>query len=90
MRNTGHGQTTFGHLIGGYDAGYYGYLSSQVYSADMFYSEFAKDPMNGGVGRRYRKEILEKGGSRDEMESLKAFLGREPSSEPFYKELGLE
>ena len=89
-RSTGHGQTTFGHLIGGYDAGYYGYLSSQVYSADMFHSEFAKDPMNGSVGRRYRKEILEKGGSRDEMESLKAFLGREPSSEPFYKELGLE
>ena len=85
----GHGQTTFGHLIGGYDAGYYGYLSSQVYSADMFHSEFAKDPMDGTVGRRYRKEILEKGGSRDEMESLKAFLGREPSKEPFYHELGL-
>ena len=56
----------------------------------MFYSEFANDPMNGKVGRRYRKEILEKGGSRDEMESLKAFLGREPSKEPFYRELGLE
>lgn len=56
----------------------------------MFHSEFVKDPMDGAVGRRYRKEILEKGGSRDEMESLKAFLGREPSSEPFYKELGLE
>ena len=56
----------------------------------MFFSEFAKDPMNGSVGRRYRKEILEKGGSRDEMASLKAFLGREPSSEPFYKELGID
>lgn len=85
----GHGQTTFGHLVGGYDAGYYGYLSSQVYSADMFFSHFAKDPMNQSEGRRYRKEILEKGGSRDEMESLKAFLGREPSSEAFYRELGL-
>ena len=75
--------------MGGYDAGYYGYLSSQVYSTDMFFSVFAKDPMNGTEGRRYRKEVLEKGGSRDEMESLKAFLGREPSTEPFYKELGL-
>jgi metallopeptidase MepB len=85
----GHGQATFGHLIGGYDAGYYGYLSSQVYSADMFYSVFKKDPMNGKEGRRYRYTVLEKGGSRDEMESLKEFLGREPSTEAFYKELGV-
>ncbi|KAK5163903.1 metalloendopeptidase [Saxophila tyrrhenica] len=85
----GHGEATFGHLIGGYDAGYYGYLSSQVYSADMFYSVFKKDPMDGKEGRRYRHQVLEKGGSRDEMETLKDFLGREPSTEAFYKELGL-
>jgi len=83
------GQATFGHLIGGYDAGYYGYLSSQVYSTDMFYSVFKKDPMNPKEGRRYRHMVLEKGGSQDEMETLKQFLGREPSTEPFYKELGL-
>ena len=85
----GNGQATFGHLIGGYDAGYYGYLSSQVYSADMFYSVFKKDPMDGKEGRRYRHTVLERGGSQDEMETLKEFLGREPSTEPFYKELGL-
>lgn len=85
----GHGQTTFGHLIGGYDAGYYGYLSSQVYSADMFYTVFEKDPMNGEQGRRYRHMVLEKGGSQDEMETLKAFLGREPNGDAFYRELGL-
>ena len=85
----GHGEATFGHLIGGYDAGYYGYLSSQVYSADMFYSVFKKDPMNGQEGRRYRHTVLEKGGSQDEMETLKQFLGREPSTEAFYKELGV-
>ncbi len=84
-----HGEATFGHLIGGYDAGYYGYLSSQVYSADMFYSVFKKNPMDGKEGRRYRHQVLEKGGSRDEMETLKEFLGREPSTEAFYKELGL-
>lgn len=55
----------------------------------MFYSKFAKDPMNPTEGRRYRHTVLEKGGSRDEMESLKEFLGREPSTEPFYKELGI-
>ncbi|MCJ1478539.1 hypothetical protein MMC13_007219 [Lambiella insularis] len=86
----GHGQATFGHLIGGYDAGYYGYLSSQVYSMDMFYSVFAKDPMNAKEGRRYRHAVLEKGGSQDEMKSLEDFLGRKPSSDAFYRELGLK
>ncbi|PSK34054.1 Saccharolysin [Elsinoe australis] len=85
----GNGEATFGHLIGGYDAGYYGYLSSQVYSADMFHTVFAKDPMNGKEGRRYRHVVLERGGSQDEMETLKQFLGREPSTEAFYRELGL-
>ncbi|EMC93474.1 hypothetical protein BAUCODRAFT_242737 [Baudoinia panamericana UAMH 10762] len=83
------GQATFAHLIGGYDAGYYGYLSSQVYSADMFYSVFKRDPMDGKEGRRYRHTVLERGGSQDEMETLRQFLGREPSTEAFYRELGL-
>jgi metallopeptidase MepB len=77
-------------LIGGYDAGYYGYLFSKVYSADMFHTIFAKDPMNGKEGRRYRHMVLEKGGSQDEMKTLEDFLGRKPSSDAFYKELGLE
>ncbi|KAI9750644.1 MAG: hypothetical protein M1815_001679 [Lichina confinis] len=85
----GHGQATFGHLMGGYDAGYYGYASSQVYSADMFYSVFNKDPMNSTEGRRYRHVVLERGGSQDEMQTLIDFLGREPSPEAFYRELGL-
>ncbi|KAF2091467.1 thimet oligopeptidase [Saccharata proteae CBS 121410] len=85
----GNGEATFGHLIGGYDAGYYGYLSSQVYSADMFYTVFKKDPMNGVEGRRYRHTVLERGGSQEEMQTLEDFLGRKPSTEAFYKELGL-
>lgn len=63
--------------------------SSQVYSADMFYSVFKNDPMNPKEGRRYRHTVLEKGGSQEEMQTLKDFLGREPSTEAFYKELGL-
>ena len=55
----------------------------------MYYSVFAKDPMNHAEGRRYRHTVLERGGSQDEMETLKQFLGREPSSEAFYRELGL-
>ncbi|GAB1319575.1 metalloendopeptidase [Madurella fahalii] len=85
----GNGQATFGHLIGGYDAGYYGYLSSQVYSTDMFYTVFKNNPMDPIQGRRYRHTVLEKGGSQDEMLTLEQFLGRKPSSEAFYNELGL-
>ncbi|KAK5661215.1 hypothetical protein OQA88_11107 [Cercophora sp. LCS_1] len=85
----GNGQATFGHLIGGYDAGYYGYLSSQVYSTDMFYSVFKANPMDGVQGRRYRHTVLERGGSQDEMLTLEQFLGRKPSTDAFFKELGL-
>ncbi|KAK8080365.1 peptidase family M3 [Apiospora hydei] len=88
--NWGSGQATFGHLIGGYDAGYYGYLSSEVYSTDMFHTVFKKNPMDGKEGRRYRHTVLEKGGSQDEMTTLEQFLGRKPSTEAFYRELGLQ
>ncbi|CAG8075576.1 unnamed protein product [Penicillium olsonii] len=83
----GHGEATFGHLIGGYDAGYYGYLSSQVYSTDMFYTVFKDDPMNKAAGRRYRYQVLEKGGSQDEMKTLTEFLGREPQTDAFYRDM---
>jgi metallopeptidase MepB len=85
----GHGEATFGHLMGGYDVGYYGYLSSLVYSTDMFYSVFKVDPMDGREGRRYRHTVLEKGGSQEEMKTLIEFLGRPPKTDPFYQELGL-
>ncbi|KAF2433480.1 metallopeptidase MepB [Tothia fuscella] len=86
----GNGQATFGHLIGGYDAGYYGYLSSQVYSQDIFYTAFEQNPMDGKEGRRYRHTVLERGGSQEEMQTLEDFLGRKPSTEAFYRELGLD
>lgn len=85
----GNGQATFGHLVGGYDAGYYGYLSSEVYSTDMFHTMFKSNPMDGKEGRRYRHTVLERGGSQDEMLTLEQFLGRKPSTEAFYKELGI-
>lgn len=85
----GNRYASIGHYFGGYDAGYYGYLYSEVFSADMFHSFFEKDPMNGDEGRRYRRTVLEKGGSMDELKFLNDFLGREPSAEAFYRELGL-
>lgn len=45
--------------------------------------------MDGKEGRRYRHTVLEKGGSKEEMSLLEDFLGREPSTEAFYKELGI-
>lgn len=81
------GQGTFGHITGGYDAGYYGYTYSLVFAADMYATVFKADPLDPGRGSLYRKEILLPGGSREELDSLKEFLGRAPNSEAFLKEL---
>lgn len=81
---------SFGHIMGGYDAGYYGYLWARVYGDDM-YSVFADGGLlDPDIGARYRREILSKGGSRDAIEHLRAFLGREPSTRSFLERLGLE
>lgn len=80
---------SFGHFAGGYDAGYYGYMWSRVYAADMF-TRFKKEGLlNPRTGRDYRTWILEKGGSRKEMELVKGFLGRNPNNKAFLKEIGL-
>ncbi|MBS1984319.1 MAG: Zn-dependent oligopeptidase [Bdellovibrionales bacterium] len=81
-----HFQASFGHLMG-YSAGYYGYLWSEVFAADMF-TRFAKDGLlNPQVGMSYRKSILEPGNMRDANELLKDFLGREPNKDAFFKKL---
>lgn len=80
----------FGHLMSGYDAGYYGYLWSEVFGDDMF-SRFAEAGVtNPEVGRSYRETVLEPNGSKDASELLRAFLGREPSSEAFLEKLGID
>ncbi|KAF9497716.1 metallopeptidase MepB [Pleurotus eryngii] len=81
------GQGTFGHITGGYDAGYYGYTYSLVFAADMYATVFKADPLDPSRGKRYADEILRPGGSREELDSLKAFLGRPPNSDAFLKEL---
>ncbi|KAG9852611.1 zincin, partial [Aureobasidium melanogenum] len=86
----GVGYSSFNAVIRVYDAGFYGYLYSRVYAADMFYSVFKDDPMDSVQGRRYRRLMLEKGASVDEMTTLVGFLGRQPSAEAFYKDLGLQ
>lgn len=64
--------------------------SSKVFSADMFYTAFRGDPMNTAAGRRYRHQVLEKGGGQDEMKTLTDFLGRPPNAKAFEEELRLD
>ncbi|MGE0529171.1 MAG: M3 family metallopeptidase [Bdellovibrionales bacterium] len=79
---------SFGHLMAGYDAGYYSYLWSKVYAQDMF-TEFQKHGFtNAEVGARYRKHILEPGDSEDPEVLVRRFLGREPNQEAFLQSIG--
>jgi Zn-dependent oligopeptidase len=84
-----HFAACFGHLMGGYDAGYYGYQWAKVYGDDMF-SVFAEEGvLSPEVGRRYRDEVLARGYSRDAIDHLRAFLRREPSADAYLEHLGL-
>lgn len=80
---------SFGHLAGGYDAGYYGYLWSKVYACDMFTRFKHGGLLNSEIGREYRKKVLEVGSRRDELESVEDFLGRPVSQQAFLEDLGI-
>ncbi|KAJ1666748.1 metalloendopeptidase [Coemansia sp. RSA 1813] len=72
------------HLMRGYDARYYSYLWSDVCSADMFASRFAREGLdNPQTGMDYRTEVLEPGASRQAQISIARFLGRKPNSAAF-------
>ena len=76
-------EASFGHLMSGYGSGYYGYLWSEVFADDIFTRFDQEGVFNPAVGMAWRREVLERGASRPERESLKAFLGREPSEKAF-------
>ena len=79
----------FGHLLAGYDAGYYGYLWANVIGDDMFSRFSAEGVLSPVVGADYRREILEPNGSRDADDLVRAFLGREPSNAEFLRLRGM-
>jgi len=84
--------TFFGHLAGGYDAGYYGYLWSLAIAQDMA-SVFQASPdkfLDVKIGRRLRDEVYSAGASREVNESVERFLRRKPSLQPFLNFVGVE
>ena len=78
----------FGHLFG-YDAGYYGYMWSKVYGDDMFSRFETEGVLSPIVGRDYRDKILGPGGSKEPMDLLRDFLGREPNQQAFLRYIGI-
>ncbi|KAJ2533883.1 metalloendopeptidase, partial [Coemansia sp. RSA 1937] len=68
---------------------YYAHLWSQVNSADILHSCFLKDGIDmSEVGMAFRTIVLEAGGSKDSMDGLSMFLGREPNTRAFLCSLG--
>ncbi len=88
---TRYSSTYFAHTFsGGYDAGYYSYIWSEVLDADTV--EWFKE--NGGLtranGDRFREKLLGVGGRMDALEAYRDFRGRDAVIEPLLKRRGLE
>ncbi|WP_445997521.1 M3 family metallopeptidase [Okibacterium fritillariae] len=88
---TRYSSTYFAHTFsGGYDAGYYSYIWSEVLDADTV--EWFEE--NGGLtrenGDRFRRLLLGVGGSTDPLEAYRAFRGRDAVIEPLLSRRGLE
>ncbi|WP_371833648.1 M3 family metallopeptidase [Shewanella sp. H8] len=82
--------TYFSHSFGGgYSAGYYAYLWTEVFAADAF--SFMMD--HGGLtlenGQKYRDTVLSKGNSQDLMQDYIDFAGKKPSTDALLKRRGL-
>ena len=83
--------TYFSHIFaGGYSAGYYGYIWSEVLDADTV--EWFKD--NGGLtranGDHFRNSLMSRGGSLDSMQMFRNFRGRDADIEPLLRRRGLK
>jgi peptidyl-dipeptidase Dcp len=80
----------FSHIFeGGYSAGYYGYIWSEVLDADSVDWFKANGGLTRANGDRFRNELLSRGGSLDSMQMFRNFRGQEPSIEPLLIRRGL-
>ncbi len=79
----------FSHIMGGYSAGYYSYIWSEVLDADSV--EWFKE--NGGMtranGQHFRDTLLSRGGSEDALGLFVKFRGAQPNVEPLLERRGL-
>ncbi len=83
--------TYFSHIWGGgYSAGYYAYLWSELIDDDAYYWFKENGGMTRANGQRFRDMILSRGGMMDEAAMYRAFRGRDPIVEPLLLERGLK
>ncbi|MBB3811841.1 peptidyl-dipeptidase Dcp [Xanthomonas arboricola] len=79
----------FSHIMGGYAAGYYAYIWSEVLDANT--QQWFKQ--HGGLSRangdRFRQTLLSRGGSVDAMQLFQNFAGHAPQIEPLLEKRGL-
>lgn len=83
------GPANFGHLMSGYDAGYYGYLWSKVYAQDLFTRFARQGALDQRAGRAYRDVVLAPGATEEPDTLLRKFLGRPLSYDAFFAEMGI-
>ncbi|MCA9732225.1 MAG: M3 family metallopeptidase [Deferribacteres bacterium] len=82
--------TYFRHIVGGYSAGYYSYLWSEVLDADTFEAFKENGIFDAKTARSFRDNILSRGDTNDAMQMYIDFRGREPEITPLLKKRGLE
>jgi peptidyl-dipeptidase Dcp len=83
--------TYFSHIWdGGYSAGYYAYLWSEVLDDDAFYWFKEHGGLTRANGQRFRDLVLSKGGTQDVATTFRNFRGRDPIVEPLLEERGLK
>lgn len=81
---------SFSHIFaGGYSAGYYSYKWAEVLDADAFEYFMEKGLFNPEVAKKFKENILSKGGTEHPMELYKKFRGREPDANALLRRDGL-
>lgn len=82
--------TYFSHIIGGYSAGYYAYIWSEVLDADTVKWFESNGGMTRENGDHFRQTLLAKGGSEDAMVIFRDFKGSDPEIQPLLERRGLD